>query len=321
AEVMYRRALKKSPRDQAIRDQLQQLSEKRSGRSFGGGRIESAIAMADQATARPAASLVKPKKAEPIPAGELPKPSATVAAATSDSGQTSTTISTAAVSDLPNASSVQTASAVVADAAEITVTAGEILDVVEVPDQHRELLLKGLSHGDTAETRCLSATLLGDCATSDHSIRDALIGAAKSETNPQLLLSIADSQIQRQEATEATAECLIKLLSDSSLDVRIQACSELRYFAGTTSDSKCVAALSEALDSPDESVRSIAAVTLGDFHQLDRATADKLKQLSSSDSCLDVRDSASTAMTRIEKTPGRSAVRGRIGLDPRKNKV
>ncbi len=300
AEVMYRRALKKSPNNEAIRDQLQQLADKRSGRTFGAGSVESAIAMADKATGRAA---VPSKKAQPIPSRDLPKPSVQVAAQDIDAGSASlpSMISTAALRDLPSASFVQPVSATAKSPSEIIVTAGEILEVVESPDQHRELLLNGLKHGDCAETRCLSATLLGDCDSSDASIRDALIEAAENETNPQLLLSIADSQIQREEATESTAECLIELLSDSSQDVRVQACSDLRYFSGTPSDAKCVAALSGALDSPDQSLRAIAAVTLGDFHQLDSTTTEKLRKLSS-DSSSEVRDAAATAVVRIGKT-------------------
>lgn len=295
AEVMYRRALKKNPTDTAIRDQLQQLADKKNGRTFGAGSVESAIAMADKATGRVS---VPTRRTQPIPSVELPKVASIRAKADAiESGIGS--IQTAAVASLPNASFVRQTSAETGAAESSLVTAGEILDVVDSPNANRELLVRGLANGDSVETRCLAATLLGDCDPSDQSIRDCLISAASSETDPQLRLSIADSQIQREEATEATATCLIELLEESS-EVRVQACSDLRYFAGTPAESKCITALTSLLDSPDDSLRTIGAVTLGDFASLDSSTTEKLKELSSTDKSESVRDAATSAVSRIE---------------------
>lgn len=305
AEVMYRRALKKSPRDAAIRDQLQQLAEKKNGRTFGAGSVESAVAMADAATGR---ASVAARRAQPIPASHLPKPSSAAASSTAGSVTDKTEFDTtgsasvtpAVVASVPSSTFVKQTSASSGSAETPIVTASEILDVVESPNEHRDLLLSGLKHGDAVETRCLAATLLGDCDPADTRVRDALIEAATTETNPQLRLSIADSQIQRNESTEDTASCLIELLRDSSDDIRVQACSDLRYFAGTPSESQCVDALTTLLDSPDDSLRAIGAVTLGDFENLNTKATERLKSLSSSDPIATVRDAASSAIARAE---------------------
>lgn len=295
AEVMYRRALKKNPADSAIRDQLQQLADKKNGRTFGAGTVESAIAMADKASGR---ASVPTRRTQPIPSVELPKAASIRAKADSIESEIGS-IQTAAVASLPNASFVRQTSAVTGTAKSKLVTAGEILDVVDSPNANRELLVNGLKNGDSVETRCLAATLLGDCDPSDQSIRDVLISAASSETDPQLRLSIADSQIQRGEATEATATCLIELLEDSS-EVRVQACSDLRYFAGTPAESRCITALTSLLDNPDDSLRAAGAVTLGDFASLDATKTKKLKEMSSADKSDTVRDAATSAVSRIE---------------------
>jgi len=63
AEVMYRRALKQSPNDSVIRDQLAGFTEHRKGREFGPDRTETALAMADAVrTGHAFAQLAKPEQ-------------------------------------------------------------------------------------------------------------------------------------------------------------------------------------------------------------------------------------------------------------------
>jgi len=147
----------------------------------------------------------------------------------------------------------------------LTVTAEIILAVVESPAEHTELLLNGLTNGDSLETRCLAATLLGDCDPSDDRIRTALKKVSETEANPRILLAIADSQIQRNEADESTADCLIGLIEEETGETRTQALLDLRHFVRTESHDECVAVLQSLLNHEESSIRALATLTLEDF--------------------------------------------------------
>jgi HEAT repeat protein len=151
----------------------------------------------------------------------------------------------------------------------VKVSAEEILAVVESPAENAGLLLNGLMNGDSSETRCLAATLLGDCDPSDVQIRAALKSVSETETgtgtDPRLMLAAADSQIQRGEADESTADCLIELIQEETGETRTQALLDLRHFARTESHEECVAVLQSLLNHEEGSIRAIAAMTLEDF--------------------------------------------------------
>jgi hypothetical protein len=167
-------------------------------------------------------------------------------------------------SSLPAATVVQSAPGT---SGKVKVSAENILAVVESPAENAGLLLNGLINGDNSETRCLAATLLGDCDPSDVQIRAALksVSETDTETDPRLLLAVADSRIQRGEADESTADCLIGLIQEETGETRTQALLDLRHFARTESHDECVAVLQSLLNDEEGSIRAIAALTLEDF--------------------------------------------------------
>lgn len=180
------------------------------------------------------------------------------------------------------------------------VSAEQVLAVVETPSEHAELLLNGLKHGDSLETQCLAATLLGDCDRSDKAISEALKKANEAATDAYLRLAICDSRIQRGEHDMVTAKCLIGLLSDSPLELQVQVCSSMHHFVGGESESACAEALESALNSESPELRASAAVALGDFSNLPQSAKSKLREMAEKDSVEAVRDSAQSSIDRSE---------------------
>jgi len=181
-----------------------------------------------------------------------------------------------------------------------TVTAEEILAIVDTSAEHSDLLLRGLRYGDSLEAQCLAATLMGDCDTDNAEIRKALETASHSAKDTYLRLAITDSRIQRNEHDAKTAACLINLMEDGPMDVRIQACLSLRHFAGSDSQTDCVQALAALLDSESPDLRAAAAVTLGDFEQLSPEVVARLISITRSDSSSETREAARAATARYE---------------------
>ena len=322
AEVLYRRALKQNPNDPAIRGQLQQLADRRTGRQFNADRVTSAIALADSVSTPDKAPRHSTKpKAEPVEtsppitaavpgivvavaAGEV-VPKVEFAAATSASP---TIVVAETFDDSQSIADAETSTAVtdkdteiVTDNVKDTVTADEILAVIDESADHPDLLMRGLQFGDSPETQCLAATLLGDCAADHTQVRAALAEAAGSTADDRLQLAIAASRIQRGETDDSTARTLIALLGSGDDDTRIQAVAELRHFGGTESHDECVTALRQLLTTDSHNVRAIAAVTLGDFPHIDPETCNQLRALATDDESPEVRDAASAAVGRGER--------------------
>ena len=196
------------------------------------------------------------------------------------------------------ASTVQTKVTAAKPSSEQLISAEQILAVVEMPAEHADLLLRGLKHGDSLETQCLAATLLGDCDRSRSEIRDALRIANEAATDAYLRLAICDSRIQRAEHDEITAKCLINVLKTGSPDLQVQVCASMHHFVGSQSESACAAALESALTSDSPDVRAGAAVALGDFPSLSESAKNQLKKMAASDPAEAVREAASASADR-----------------------
>ena len=337
AEAMYRKALKQNPNNTEVRNSLQQIASRKAGRSFGNAIKTEAVAKAEtakNATLETAVALnaKAPEISSEVKAttgSELRTASLEVAQVSSDlpslpglstaSFEKAATDVTATASPSPWASAsgqvtfevnpkeatVVTSVSRLANApAQPLVSAEQILAVAETPAEHAELLLNGLKHGDSLETQCLAATLLGDCDRSDLSIREALKKANEAATDAYLRLAICDSRIQRGEHDEATAKCMINLLADSLPEIQIQVCSSMHHFVETSAETRCVSALESALKSEWPELRASAAVALGDFPNLPESAKAQLKQMVSSDSVVPVREAAETAVRRFENLGG-----------------
>ncbi|MFO0999260.1 MAG: tetratricopeptide repeat protein [Planctomycetaceae bacterium] len=249
AEAMYRKALKQNPNNAEARSSLQQLANRKAGRKFGNEIQTEAIAAANalQGSAEEAAVALNAKTAavssqlqatadselttaslavellaneSSSEAGKLSPASFEETATEANSTGTDSAKSAAAEIDEPavklqETKAIKAPTVVTNTPSASLVSAEQILAAVDTPGEHAELLLNGLKHGDSLETQCLAATLLGDCDRADLSIRDALQKANEAATDSYLRLAICDSRIQRAEQDAVTAKCLISLLGDA----------------------------------------------------------------------------------------------------------
>jgi len=333
AEAMYRKALKQNPNNTEVRNSLQQIASRKAGRSFGNSLKTEAVAKTETAkNAMLDTAVALNAKAPGISAGlkattesELKTASLEIAEIASDlpslprlspaSFEEAATDATAHASTSAMAASVELATVQVnlEEGTVVTsfvqpanvpahplVSAEQILAVAETPAEHAELLLNGLKHGDSLETQCLAATLLGDCDRSDVAIREALKKANEAATDGYLRLAICDSRIQRGEHDEATARCMIELLDNSLPELQIQVCSSMHHFVGTGAESMCASALESALQSESPELRASAAVALGDFPNLPESAKAQLKKMATSESATPVREAAETTVSRFE---------------------
>ena len=335
AEAMYRRALKQNPNNTEVRSSLQQLANRKAGRKFGNeikteaiaatnagqnAVVEKAVALNAKAAAVPAqlkatgeselktASLaVEMLSSEAVSqAGKL-SPASFEESAAETKATVPASVEVAIVDDselqvtLPKSTAVETATVSQKLSAAPLVSAEQILAVVETPGEHAELLLNGLKHGDSLETQCLAATLLGDCERSNVAIRDALQKANEAATDAYLRLAICDSRIQRAEQDTVTAKCLIGLLNDAPTELQVQVCSSMHHFVASESESACVAALESALTSDSAELRASAAVALGDFPNLPESAKAQLEKMAASDAATAVREAAKASVDRYGK--------------------
>ena len=334
AEAMYRRALKQNPNNTEVRSSLQQLASRKAGRKFGNeikteavaassaaqnAVVEKAVALNAKASALPSqlkttseselktASLAvellsneSGSQAGKLSPASFEESVAETKAAVSASAEVAATDNTELEVTLQESTATATATATVSQtlSADPLVSAEQILAVVETPGEHAELLLNGLKHGDSLETQCLAATLLGDCDRSNVAIRTALQKANAAATDPYLRLAICDSRIQRAEQDTVTAKCLIGLLNDAPTELQVQACSSLHHFVASESESACVAALESALISDSAELRASAAVALGDFPNLPDSAKVQLEKMANSDSAAPVREAAKASVDR-----------------------
>lgn len=316
AEAMYRRALKSRPQDSELRNQLQQLAERRKEQSFGPSGTASAIAVADIVS--PPKSNARPARIVAQSANEPAAPlSAPIVAHhdASDDFELLPQLPDAGIATLAEStSSISNAAHTTAQVPRIelasgksdgwrksggrVVTGDQVMMALETPDQHVDLLLEALSHGDSAETKALAATLLGDCDPGNQKVQETLAEQLKSQSDPNVVLALCDSQIERAEADSQTLSRLIGLCSGTDQDTQIQATSQLRNFAGTESEPQCTAILSGLLNNSVPEVRATAALTLGDFEELSNSTTSRLQELATTDASSNVREAAESALSR-----------------------
>jgi tetratricopeptide (TPR) repeat protein len=316
AEAMYRRALRNRPQDSELNTQLQQLADRRKEQSFGPSGTANAIAVADivsppKTNIRPgrgaAQTVEKPalQPSLPIEANETVRDEFETRPQLPDSPSEMATEMRSSVSNAAHSSGSVQHIALASGATDgwrksqnQVVTSEDVMAALECPDQHVDLLLNALVSADSHETKTLAATLLGDCDPGNLKVREALVEQLRSQSTPEVLIAVCDSQIERNETNGETVSILLCLCSGRDCDAQIQAASQLRNFAGTESETQCTAVLSALLGHAEPTVRATAALTLGDFTSLNSSTIARLQELVNKDASPNVREAAESALSR-----------------------
>ncbi|MDA1231773.1 MAG: HEAT repeat domain-containing protein, partial [Planctomycetota bacterium] len=328
AEVMYRKALKGRPQDTELRSRLQQLAARGKNQSFGPTGTAQAIASADRvsppkadvrqndATAMTAtdsskrllpASVFEGTAAtdyKSLPELEIQKPDATTAAFSTFFKASHPSVLPATIAQTSGKPAGWHSSQGVSTSGDelITgydvITCDDVMAALEDPERHVDLLLDALESGDSTETKALAATLLGDCDPENMNVRDALVQYQNPQTDPDVLIAVWDSQIERGEANGRTVSGLLGICAEGSSDARIQAASQLRHFVGTEFESSCLTVLNDMLDSAEPNIRASAAITLGDFASMNDETIQQLRELARADTNPGVREAAESTLNR-----------------------
>ena len=311
AELLYGKALKSRPQDAELRKHLQQLAERRKEKKFGPTETANAIARADVVS--PPKSDVRPVQKKVIDTSQT-SPFLKTSVAASIEVPTIVQQPPTLPTQVASAPVVQVSSSKPVATPEVEMTSGDnqgwrssqhhainsedIMIALEQPDNHIDLLLAAMNSGDGVETKSLAASLLGDCDPANPRVREALVQHHGLQSDPAILIALCDSQIERHEANQQTANCLLGLCRGDDSEIKIQAASQLRNFVGTEQELRCRTALSELLGSAEPNVRAIAAVTLGDFASLESSTLTRLQELADADADPNVRATAHSALTR-----------------------
>lgn len=318
AEVMYRRAQRINPQDPSIKNQLQQLADRKKEKQFSPSGTTMAIATADVVSppkpaatslaSRPVASTSGTASLDVQPS-ELIKTQSPgdqeLPAVNTKPGPDQSAVSIAAFTpdvdpafQLISGSKQERSKEVVVAETAASITANQVMVALENPNAHIELLMNALRNSADNEAQTLAATLLGDCDPTNTKVRDALSQQHQQQCSPELRLALCDSQVVRGEASLETAKCLTGLCSQADTETQIQSAALLRNFAGTEYESICTKALFELLSSKTPAVQATAAATFGDFNNLDSKYLQRLQELAGPVSNANVREAAESALAR-----------------------
>lgn len=173
----------------------------------------------------------------------------------------------------------------------------EVLKAVESGRDHVDLLIAELQRQDDFEAAALSAIMLGECDVDDTRIRNALAEALVSCEQPAVLLAVCDSQVQRGEQSISTCRCLREIaMHCGATDIQIQAVSLLGRFSDSAAESDCEESLLTLLTHENDSVRRVAALTLGDKRRASSGVLAQLTIVAASDDSSQVREAALIAV-------------------------
>ena len=181
--------------------------------------------------------------------------------------------------------------------AEMTSPAGSIEEYMDNPEQAIPQIINFLDH-ETPDVRSLAAFLIGETGWKGAAALPSMKQRLTTENVPAIRLTVAESlakiDSQSLDAFEVMSESLV---SDDD-KVRTQAAFGMRVFAAA-GHPECVQQLSQALGDPNSAVRTMAALSLGDFGQ---AATDAIPALRNAlnDSSADVRDAASASLDRVD---------------------
>lgn len=175
---------------------------------------------------------------------------------------------------------------------------GAIEQYVDHPEKSVPQLVQFLDDADP-DIRSLAAFLIGETAGQGASALPVLNQRLKREPHEVIRITIAEAiakvDSQSREAFMVMSECL----DSDDAEIRSQAAFALRVYA-SAGHSECVTRLATSLTDANSNVRSMAALSLGDFGP-SAATAIPALEAALGDDSSDVRDSASAALTRVKQ--------------------
>ena len=173
---------------------------------------------------------------------------------------------------------------------------GAIEQYVEQPEQSIPQLIQFLGNADS-DVRSLAAFLIGETGWKGASALPALNQQLQAEQHDVIRVTIAESIAKLDSQSRAAFMVMSKCLESPEVDIRTQAAFALRVYAGA-GHAECVRQLAASLTDVDPNVRSMAALSLGDFGP-SAAEAIPAIEAAMNDQSSDVREAASAALARV----------------------
>lgn len=179
---------------------------------------------------------------------------------------------------------------------------GAAVSQIDPAAEHLEALLKVLASDSDAERRALAAAVLAD-APADNSRVDSALEENCTDEDATVAAIVGDSLLVRGIVNDASVQTLFGLAEHPNSEVRSQVTTSMRMLVGTSWESDAVLFLTDRLDDSDPAVRSMAALTLGDFDGDSGVILERLVDRYNVEADSAVRSSLELAAERIGTLP------------------
>lgn len=175
-------------------------------------------------------------------------------------------------------------------------------DWLDAPARHVEALLATLEPINDSERRALAAAVLADAPAGDTRV-DSALEQYCTDSDAMVAAAAGDSLLVRGIINDASVQRLLALAEHSNSGVRSQVSSSMRMLVGTSWETDVVRFLTDRLDDSDPAVRSMAALTLGDFDGDSGVILERLVDRYTVETDSGVRNSLELAAERIGTLP------------------
>jgi hypothetical protein len=144
------------------------------------------------------------------------------------------------------------------------ITLDQVASWIDAPSEHTDDLILALETGEDTGVRSLAAALLAECQADSAEINSAL-EAACTDADSLLRVTIRDTQLRQGMLSAKGVDDLVILLTDHDAEIQSQAAASLRYCVNSEYSERCINGLIALLEDGNQTVRGMAAATLGDF--------------------------------------------------------
>ena len=173
---------------------------------------------------------------------------------------------------------------------------------LDSPSRHVEALLSTLEPGNDPARRALAAAVLADAPAGDTRV-DSALEKYCTDSDAMVAAAAGDSLLVRGIINDTSVRTLLAMAEHSNSGVRNQVTSSMRMLVGTSRESDAVRFLTDRLDDSDPAVRSMAALTLGDFDGESGVILERLVDRYNVETDRGVRNSLELAAQRIGTLP------------------
>ena len=175
-----------------------------------------------------------------------------------------------------------------------------------------ERLLQTLQQESDEEAQALAAAALA--GVHDNGQISTVLRRACGSENSMLAATACDALLERDGKSDSIATRLLELSEAASPETRSMVMVSLRHLDGTDRSDQAVETLTDGLHDVDGSVRSMAALTMGDFAEQDQTVLNLLLERHRMETDERVMQSIEQAVERLGASTGRDRDRITFGV-------